>query len=297
MQLLTTPPFRANLPIMLGILATTAGLGFAGSTSAAENPVGLDGYCPVCIVDGGKWMPGNPEHVAVYDGRTYQFPEAAVRDKFVASPEKYVPALNGDCIVCYAKGGKRAAGSVDFAAAYKGRVYLFPSAGIKQEFLSSPAKYAAADLAAEGNCIVCKVKAGKDMPGKAEFTAIHNGLRYQFRSDNERNVFVANPAEFVRTSVSTLKAPSTGMKTVSVEGRSGCAACEFRVHPIGNPEELGLAVRTDDGSVYVVEGAHQNYSKIYDDRFDQIRLSVTGVPLKTQGNVTWLKPQSVARVN
>ena len=285
---------------LLGITTALAAavLVLPSAATAAQPPVGLGGYCPVCIVEGSKWMAGNPEITAVYDGRTYQFPEAAVRDKFQANPEKYVPALNGDCIVCYAKGGKRAPGTVDHAAAYQGRVYLFPGAAQKQEFLADPASYANSDLAADGNCIVCKVKAGKDVPGKPEFTAIHNGLRYLFPSDKERQMFLASPADFATTPVATrttLKPAATQL--VSVEGRSGCAACEFRVHPLNDPDQLGLAVKSDDGSIYVVEGAHAKYAQIYKERFDLIRLSVTGKAIKKNGNVTWIEPQSISRVN
>ena len=71
-----------------------------------EGPrVGLRGYCPVCILDANKWVKGSPEHQATYDGVTYSFPDEAIKQKFLADPAKYVPALGGDCIVCYAKLG------------------------------------------------------------------------------------------------------------------------------------------------------------------------------------------------
>ncbi len=35
-----------------------------------EVRLGLDGYCPVCIVDGKKWVRGNPEFQTTYDGVT-----------------------------------------------------------------------------------------------------------------------------------------------------------------------------------------------------------------------------------
>ena len=73
-----------------------------------EGPrIGLGGYCPVCIIDANKWAKGSPEYEATYDGVTYYFPEEAIKEKFLANPAKYVPALGGDCIVCYAKLGKR----------------------------------------------------------------------------------------------------------------------------------------------------------------------------------------------
>ena len=80
-----------------------------------EGPrVGLEGYCPVCILDANKWAKGSPEHQATYDGVTYYFPEEAIKgEKFLASPAKYVPALGGDCIVCYAKLGECVPGMIN----------------------------------------------------------------------------------------------------------------------------------------------------------------------------------------
>ena len=79
-----------------------------------EGPrIGLGGYCPVCILDANKWAKGSPQHQATYDGVTYYFPEEAIKEKFLANPAKYVPALGGDCIVCYAKLGKRVPGSIN----------------------------------------------------------------------------------------------------------------------------------------------------------------------------------------
>ncbi len=95
-----------------------------------EQPrIGLEGYCPVCILDANKWAKGSPEHQATYDGVTYYFPEEAIKEKFLANPAKYVPALGGDCIVCYAKLGKRVPGSINHTARYDNRLFLFPARG------------------------------------------------------------------------------------------------------------------------------------------------------------------------
>ena len=93
-----------------------------------EDPqIGLGGYCPVCIVDANKWAKGSPDHQATYDGVKYYFPDEAIKAKFLANPAKYVPALGGDCIVCYAKLGKRVHGSVNHTARHDNRLFLFPA--------------------------------------------------------------------------------------------------------------------------------------------------------------------------
>ena len=159
--------------------------------------IGLEGYCPVCILDANKWAKGSPEHQATYDGVTYYFPEEAIKEKFLANPAKYVPALGGDCIVCYAKLGKRVPGSVNHTARYDNRLFLFPGAEQQQAFLSNPKEFANVDLALNGDCAVCQVHANKRVAGKPEFTEIKNGFRYQFVSDREQAAFRKDPAHYV----------------------------------------------------------------------------------------------------
>lgn len=161
-----------------------------------QAPIGLEGYCPVCIVEMRRWVPGDPQHRAQYDGRTYHFPNDATRLKFLADPARYVPVLGGDCIVCYARSGKRVPGSVRHAAIHQGRLHLFPSHKEKRAFLAHPAEFAEADLAFGGDCAVCLADAGKRVPGDARFTAIHNGLRYRFPTDRQRRAFLADPGKY-----------------------------------------------------------------------------------------------------
>lgn len=162
-----------------------------------EVKLGYEGYCPVCIVSVQKWVKGVPEHQVKYDGLTYYFPDAEIMQKFNENPAAYVPVLGGDCTVCLAKAGKRVAGNIRFASLHENRVYLFPSSDEKEVFDASPADYENVDLAADGNCIVCLVKMNKQVPGTAEFTAVHNGFRYLFPSDAERQVFLQAPTDYV----------------------------------------------------------------------------------------------------
>ena len=116
-----------------------------------EPRIGLGGYCPVFILDANKWVKGSPEHQATYDGVTYYFPDDAIKQKFLENPAKSVPALGGDCIVCYAKLGKRVPGNVNHSAQYDNRLFLFPGEEQQQAFLSNPKEYANADLARNGD--------------------------------------------------------------------------------------------------------------------------------------------------
>lgn len=286
-------------------LAVVVGWWSAGAVSSAraegQPPAALDGHCAVCLVKAGKWVKGSADHSATYDGRTYLFPSENEKKAFLDDPAKYAPVLNGDCIVCFAKGGVRQPGSIQHTATHDGRIYLFPGPKEKDMFVANPKAFASADLAAGGNCIVCKAAAGKDVPGKPEFTARYNGLRYQFPSDKERQVFLENPARFAsgdtskRASSLAPAGGSTAAKLVSIVGVTSCAACEHGVHPIGAPDELGLAIKGNDGRVYVVEDAHKLYPDVYQNRFDGLTVELKGTPIQTKEKIVWVRPQSVSR--
>ncbi len=195
-----------------------------------------------------------------------------------------MPALGGDCVVCYVKAGKRVPGSIHHAAFHRSRLYLFPSEREKQAFLDKPGEFENADLALKGECAVCLAKMKKHVPGKPEFTAIHHGLRYQFPSDRERQMFLKKPARFVVKELVTLK------------GRTGCAGCDYGVTPIGAPDELGLAVTTSDGQVIVVEDAHKKWPAIYQARFEGKQVEVTGRIIRDNGKIKWLQPTALSVV-
>lgn len=156
----------------------------------------LQGYCPVCVIEMKKWMRGNPSIQAQYDGKTYFFPGEDQRQKFLANPAKYAPALGGDCAVCLVNMNKKMPGSVQHTALHNNRLFMFPNAEIKQKFMADPDKYADADLALGGHCAVCKVEMKQAVPGKSDFSTVHGGMRYQFPSDKQRSMFIANPAKY-----------------------------------------------------------------------------------------------------
>lgn len=271
---------------------------------AAKNQteVGIEGFCPVCVIKLGKWVIGDTQYPVAYDGKTYFFPGEQTRETFLADPAAYVPALGGDCIVCYENNGKRAPGNIRFSSLHKNRLFLFPNEELMDEFNQSPAEYQDTDLAADGNCIVCQAKAGKSVAGDEQFTAVYNGFRYLFPSDSERQEFVRHPKQYVAavSNKATMKETSmtkgqdqqtlVSAEKVQVNGMTACAGCEFGVTPLGAPEELGLAVKSNDGKVYVIEDGHSRWPGIYKKRFNGQQVAVSGTVIKTQGNVAWIKP-------
>ena len=62
----------------------------AGSSTVGNaTTVGLQGYCPVCVIEMKKWMKGNQPFAAQHDGKTYLFPGAQQQQMFEMNPAKY----------------------------------------------------------------------------------------------------------------------------------------------------------------------------------------------------------------
>ncbi len=228
--LLARSTVLAGSLLALALLASVS-MQVVKADQAQESRIGLGGYCPVCILDANKWAKGSPEHQAIYDGVTYYFPEEAIKEKFLANPAKYVPALGGDCIVCYAKLGKRVPGTISHTARYDNRLFLFPGAEQQEAFLSNPKEFANVDLASNGDCVVCQVHHNKHVAGKPEFTEIKDGLRYQFVSAREQAAFRKDPARYVgpASMPKPTESPTTqrakGNDVLTVMGKTACAGC------------------------------------------------------------------------
>lgn len=252
--------------------------------------VALGGNCAVCAVMAKKWVSGTPEIVSVYDGIRYFFPSDEEKRRFDADPAKFTPALDGDCVVCFKDTGRRLTGSPQFSAVHDDRLYLFPDRATQKVFLADPPKYASADVAHAGRCVVCAKMAKKDVPGKSEFTSVYKGLRYLFPSAKERTMFDADPAAFV----SEDKNLGAAAATINVTGKTACAGCSYGVRPITDSDSLGLAVVSGE-TVYVVEGAEQTYPELFEARYDGLTVQLNGIVKQRKGRFVWIEPTSLIR--
>ena len=159
-------------------------------------PIGLEGYCPLCIVKIKQWVKGSSQYPFEYDGKTYLFPAADQKQAFMQDPAKYAPILGGDCIVAKVELGKRIPGSVQHAALHRGHLYLFANAQAKEKFRTSKEKYVGSDLAFGGKCSVCLVEMNKQMNGDPAFTTMYKGMRYLFPSKEQQTMFASNPSKY-----------------------------------------------------------------------------------------------------
>ena len=91
--------FRQIFAISLLSLFVT-GNAFADSLIPAvntEHGLAIKGYDPVSYFTTGNPTPGLAEFSTTYKGATYRFVSAENRDRFIASPEKFVPQYGGYC--------------------------------------------------------------------------------------------------------------------------------------------------------------------------------------------------------
>jgi len=122
---------------LVQIIAVMTALGLAGPAQAGEQYVdetgyALSGHDVVAYYEleqapiGARQpepVPGRKDITADYNGATWAFASEANREKFLADPQKYVPAYDGHCAYGVAKGGK-VPGNPDLWRIVDGTLYL-----------------------------------------------------------------------------------------------------------------------------------------------------------------------------
>ena len=197
---------RAAAAILLTLLA-------AGSVAHAQpgRRFEVGGYDLTQLIDGHRLVKGTSRFAVRYDRRTYHFASRQSKQQFLKDPARYVPVLGGDCVVCYADSGDRVAGSHQHALIHRQRLYLFPSERTKQRFAANPSLYENVDLAADGRSVVWLVNHRRDVAGERRWTAIVDGLRYQFTSEAERREFLRNRVRYVQLARHPQQIPVRGV--------------------------------------------------------------------------------------
>ena len=111
-------------------------------TPAAASGFGLDGYCPVCLVDQRKWVAGNRQLGIEHRGRVYLFERPEERDRFWANPDIYTPILSGNDAVIALERGQSVPGRREFGVFFGNRIYLFADKTSLEKFWKNPNQYA-----------------------------------------------------------------------------------------------------------------------------------------------------------
>jgi len=112
-------------------------------------PLGLEGYCPVALMESGNWVEGQARWGARHRGRTYLFSGLEQQQAFLSDPDRYSPALSGDDPVAAIDGGQTSAGQRRYGVTYQQRIYLFESPETRAAFAANPQRYTSRVLLAE----------------------------------------------------------------------------------------------------------------------------------------------------
>jgi thioredoxin-related protein/YHS domain-containing protein len=118
---------------------------------AADSAPGFGGLCIVSAVEDRELLEGAGRYQINYRGHLLYFFSIDKKEQFLASPGTYWPMLDGACAITLLEDEKRVEGSLEFAAVFRKRIWLFSSQTAMDEFLSDPADVAqnAIELAAE----------------------------------------------------------------------------------------------------------------------------------------------------
>ncbi|TWU11768.1 YHS domain protein [Symmachiella macrocystis] len=110
---------------------------------------GLKGFCPVTLKNDRDLVDAKPEFEAIHDTKVYQLSSAEAKAEFERAPEEYAPSKGGIDVVKYTLGAGEVEGTLEFAAWYRGRLYLFSSAVTYDAFMRQPKKFAVEQASAE----------------------------------------------------------------------------------------------------------------------------------------------------
>jgi len=118
------------------------------TATAANPPVGLEGYCPVHLCEKQAWVVGVHPWGAIHRGRTYLFKGPDEQRRFLEAPDRYAPVLSGNDPVLALEQGQTVNGRREHGVFYKGRIYLFSSEDTLKRFEKNADHYAALVLQA-----------------------------------------------------------------------------------------------------------------------------------------------------
>ncbi len=121
----------------------------AAQPPAGPAPLGLDGFCPVTLIERSRtapddphcWIRGDPRWGAVHRGITYLFNSPEEQKRFLANPDRYAPALSGNDAVLAFDRGRLERGRREFGTFCESRIYLFASKETLEAFQKDPQRY------------------------------------------------------------------------------------------------------------------------------------------------------------
>ncbi len=105
-------------------------------------PLGLEGYCPVTLKSGQRWVLGDTRWGIVHRGRTYLFTGESQLKQFLTKPDFYSPVLSGYDPVLALENGQTVDGQRRHGVFFGDHIYLFSSEETLGRFRLNPEQYA-----------------------------------------------------------------------------------------------------------------------------------------------------------
>jgi thiol-disulfide isomerase/thioredoxin len=99
------------------------------------------GYCLTSVVEERKLIKGTPEYESTYRGQTLYFHDDDQRDLFFETPEKYWPALDGQCPLTMVEAGQSVPGKLQYAAVFRNQIWLMSDREKMEKFIGAPADF------------------------------------------------------------------------------------------------------------------------------------------------------------
>lgn len=116
------------------------------SLQPTSSELGIEGYCPVSLINGEKWVKGNKQWGCLHRGKTYLFTSKENRDLFQMAPDAFSPLLAGYDPVIFHEKGELVRGSRSKGAFFGGNdgpkiVVLFQDQQTREKFEKEPSRY------------------------------------------------------------------------------------------------------------------------------------------------------------
>lgn len=111
------------------------------ATGPAPPAFGLDGFCPVSLVEQKAWKFGDRRWGATHLGITYLFASLEQQQKFLKTPDRFSPVSLGNDIVVLLQSGKTVPGQRKHGVSFAGRIFLFSSQKSLDTFTKQPRHY------------------------------------------------------------------------------------------------------------------------------------------------------------
>jgi thiol-disulfide isomerase/thioredoxin len=101
----------------------------------------FEGHCLTSVVEERKLIKGTPEFESTYRGQSLYFRDDDQRDLFFETPEKYWPALDGQCLLSILESGETVQGKLQYAAVFRDQIWLMSDQEKMKQFIGSPADF------------------------------------------------------------------------------------------------------------------------------------------------------------